>query len=217
MADMVKPERGERRWLVLMAKEPRCGAVKSRLARDIGAVAATGFYRHTLANVSRRLDGDPRWRTVIAVSPDTAVGSAVWPEGTARVRQGLGGLGARMQRVFDCLPPGPAIIIGTDIPEVSAEHIADAFRLLQRHDAVFGPADDGGYWLVGLKRSSRVRQIFANVRWSSAHALKDTLANLKGARVALAHPLSDVDDGESHRRWGAAGARVILPISRPAR
>ena len=211
MADMVKPERGNRRWLVLMAKEPRCGAVKSRLARDIGAVAATGFYRRTLANVCRRLNRDPRWHTIIAVSPDTAISSTVWPEGPALVPQGPGDLGARMQRVFDCLPPGPAIIIGTDIPQIGSGHIAAAFRALRGRDAVFGPANDGGYWLVGLERSPRVRQIFAGVRWSSVHTLKDTLANLEGARVALTHRLSDVDDGNSYRRLGTAGARVLLP------
>ena len=211
MADMVKPARGPRRWLVVMAKEPRCGAVKTRLSRDIGAVAATQFYRVTLANVSARLVRDPRWHTLIAVSPDTSIDSPVWPRGTALVPQGPGDLGVRMQRVFDCLAPGPAIIIGSDIPQVGAGHIAAAFRELQGHDAVLGPADDGGYWLVGLSRSPRVRNIFAQVRWSSDHALADTLDNLKGARVALAHNLSDVDDGHSHRRLGSAGSRIVLP------
>jgi rSAM/selenodomain-associated transferase 1 len=213
MADMTKPERGPRRWLIVMAKEPRCGAVKTRLARDIGAVAATRFYRHTLANISARLARDPRWRMLLAVSPDMAVGSPVWPCGTTLIPQGSGDLGARMQRVFDWLPPGPAIIVGTDIPEITAEKIAAAFCLLQRHDAVFGPAHDGGYWLAGLKRSPGVRRIFDHVRWSSAHTLTDTLANLKGACVALTQPLSDVDDGESHRRLGGAGSRIVLPYS----
>jgi glycosyltransferase A (GT-A) superfamily protein (DUF2064 family) len=150
---------------------------------------------------------------LLAVSPDMAVGSPVWPCGTTLIPQGSGDLGARMQRVFDWLPPGPAIIVGTDIPEITAEKIAAAFCLLQRHDAVFGPAHDGGYWLAGLKRSPGVRRIFDHVRWSSAHTLTDTLANLKGARVALTQPLSDVDDGESHRRLGGAGSRIVLPYS----
>ncbi|MHA1165953.1 MAG: TIGR04282 family arsenosugar biosynthesis glycosyltransferase [Alphaproteobacteria bacterium] len=207
----MKPERGPRRWLIVMAKEPRCGAVKTRLARDIGAVAATQFYRMTLANVSARLARDPRWRTIIAVSPDTSINSAVWPCGTALIPQGLGNLGARMQRVFDWLPSGPAIIVGTDIPEISAEKIAAAFSLLRGHDAVFGPANDGGYWLVGLKRSPRVRRIFDHVRWSSPHALTDTQANLEGARVALTQPLSDVDEGKNHRRLSSAGSRIVMP------
>jgi len=211
MADTLKPEAGPRRWLVAMAKAPRCGAVKTRLARGIGAVAATGFARTTLANICRRLARDPRWRMVIAVSPDRSVETHVWPSGVPVIAQGAGDLGARMQRVFDALAPGPAVIIGTDIPQISARRIATAFRLLQGHDAVLGPADDGGYWLVGLKRSPRVRRIFADVRWSSAHTYADTLANLNGARVALAEPLGDVDDELSHRRLGRAGSRVVLP------
>ncbi|GBE43766.1 2-phospho-L-lactate guanylyltransferase [bacterium BMS3Bbin10] len=214
MVEMARLEGGPRRWLVVMAKEPRCGAVKTRLSRDIGAVAATRFYRNIFANVCRRLVPDPRWRTIIAVSPDRATGSALWPEGAAIIPQGPGDLGARLQRVLDWLAPGPAIIIGTDIPEINAERIAAAFRLLRSHDAVFGPCDDGGYWMVGLRRSPRVRAIFADVRWSSAHTLADTRANLKGACVALTHPLEDVDDGASYRRLGAAGARVILPGQR---
>ncbi len=222
MAELVKPDRGPRRWLVVMAKEPRCGAVKTRLARDIGAVAATQFYRRTLLNVSARLARDARWRTLIAVTPDSAIASPVWPHGAGLVAQGKGDLGARMQRVFDTLPPGPVVIIGADIPEIGASHIARAFRALGSssseaagqikgsHDAVLGPAQDGGYWLVGLRRTPRVPGMFANVRWSSAHTLADTLANLAGARVAMLEPLEDVDDGISHRRLGDTGSRIML-------
>ena len=211
MADMVKRERGPRRWLVVMAKQPRCGAVKTRLAHDIGAVAATQFYRMTLANVSARLARDPRWRTLMAVSPDTSIDSAVWPEGTALIPQGRGDLGARMQRVFDCLPPGPVVIIGTDIPEITSRHIARAFEGLGQNDAVLGPCEDGGYWLVGARRVPAIVSLFDNVRWSSAHTLSDTLTNLKGARVHMLECLSDVDDGEGYRRLGSVAARVVPP------
>ncbi|WP_425283593.1 DUF2064 domain-containing protein [Methyloceanibacter stevinii] len=51
------------------------------------------------------------------------------------------------------MPPGPVVLVGSDIPRISRAHIAEAFRLLGNADAVFGPAQDGGYWLVGFKRS----------------------------------------------------------------
>lgn len=210
MVDIVKGERGPRRWLVLMAKEPRCGAVKSRLARDIGAVAATRFYRRTLASISARLVPDARWRTLIAATPDTSIESALWPPEAALMEQGPGNLGARMQRVFDFLPPGPAVIIGTDIPEITCRHISHAFSALGSSDAVLGPCDDGGYWLVGLRRTPKVLDIFAGVRWSSPHTLGDTLANLEGRHVAMLEPLGDVDDGKSYRRLGSAGSRIVL-------
>ncbi|MGA0394140.1 MAG: TIGR04282 family arsenosugar biosynthesis glycosyltransferase, partial [Rhodospirillales bacterium] len=115
---------------------------------------------------------------------------------------GTGDLGARMNRVMNALPPGPAVIIGSDIPTITPRHIAQAFKRLGSDDAVFGPATDGGYWLVGLKRRPTVPSIFRNVRWSSETALADTLANLKhGQRIALLEELEDVDDGYGYRRW----------------
>ena len=114
-----------------------------------------------------------------------------------------------MQRLFTRLPPGPVIIVGSDIPSIRPSHIAEAFRLLGGADAVLGPAPDGGYWLVGLKRTPRVPKPFAAVRWSGSHALSDTLANLKGRRVALAARLSDVDTAEDLRREGARAGRLI--------
>lgn len=202
------------RWLVVMAREPRAGAVKNRLARDIGTTAATGFYRHSLRSVMARVARDPRWRTVLAVTPDSARHSPAWPAGVARIPQGAGDLGQRMQRVFDWIPPGPVVIVGTDIPAIRASHIAQAFRQLGSHDAVFGPAADGGYWLVGLWRSPRVRRIFPRVRWSSAHTLADTLGNLDGTPVAMLECLEDVDEGKGHRRLKDTGGRVVLPPAR---
>lgn len=189
--------------LVVMAKTPRAGAVKRRLAQEIGSTRATFFYRTCLANTLRRLAPDPRFRLSVAVAPDTDVRSRLWAglaAGTTRMRQGGGDLGARMQRLFRVLPPGPAIIVGSDIPGISAEAVAKAFKLLGNEDAVFGAAPDGGYWLIGLRRSPRLFSPFAGVRWSSRHALADTLANLKGKRIAFAAPLTDVDEA---RGWSS--------------
>jgi glycosyltransferase A (GT-A) superfamily protein (DUF2064 family) len=158
-----------------------------------------------------RLARDPRWQTLLAVSPDSAVGARFWPRGIERLAQGRGDLGARMQRLFRLLPPGPAIIVGSDIPSIAASDIACAFRLLGNADAVFGRAPDGGYWLVGLRRTPRLLAPFVGVRWSGPHALADTLGNLKGSRVALAATLSDVDTEESYRRLGRNWQRLIQP------
>jgi glycosyltransferase A (GT-A) superfamily protein (DUF2064 family) len=85
-----------------------------------------------------------------------------------------------------------AVLVGSDIPGLARADIAAAFRALGRAQAVFGPAEDGGYWLVGLgpRRPSRP---FAAVRWSGPHALGDTLANFAGRRIALLRRLRDVD------------------------
>jgi rSAM/selenodomain-associated transferase 1 len=194
-----------------MAKSPRAGRIKQRLAASAGVVSAARFYRVCLTHTLMRLGCDPRWQTLLAVSPDVDVSAPLWPRGVERVPQGEGDLAVRMQRLFRRLPPGPAIIVGSDIPAISPSDIARAFRLLGNGDAVFGRATDGGYWLVGLRRTPRVLAPFTNVRWSGPHALADTLRNLNGRRVAFAATLSDVDSEEDCRRLRENWERLIPP------
>lgn len=187
-----------------MVKPPLAGRAKTRLAREVGAVEAAAFYRHTSRAVIRRLASDPRWQTVLAVTPDVDIGARFWPGSIARVAQGGGGLGVRMQRPMNHLPPGPVVLIGTDIPAVRPSNIAEAFRLLGENDVVFGPATDGGFWLVGQRRTPRAVDAFRGVRWSAAETLSDTLRNLESHRVGMAATLSDVDDAAdlvSVRSW----------------
>lgn len=188
--------------LVAFVKAPRVGRVKSRLARDIGAVAAWQFYRTIMARVLRTLDGNDRWFRWLAITPDPTVAEAVlWPCGWRRMPQGPGDLGARMGRVMKTLPPGPVVIIGTDVPGIRPRHIAQAFHALGRHEAVFGPAADGGYWLVGLRRRPRCPEIFAGVQWSTQAALADTIANLPKTSVAMLETLQDIDTGADLDGW----------------
>ncbi|HEY0837706.1 MAG TPA: DUF2064 domain-containing protein, partial [Azospirillum sp.] len=114
-----------------------------------------------------------------------------------------GDLGARMVRPLRALPPGPVVVVGSDIPDLDAPHVARAFRALGRHAFVFGPAGDGGYWLVGARRSRRVPAgLFRDVRWSTEHALADTLAGLTpGSSIGFVDVLDDVDDAAAYKRW----------------
>jgi rSAM/selenodomain-associated transferase 1 len=190
-----------RRQLVVMVKEPHPGRVKTRLGADIGMVSAAWWFRHQVAGLLRRLE-DPRWRLILAVSPDReGRASRVWPGHLPRVAQGRGDLGDRMGRLLRRLPPGPVCIVGGDVPGLDKGHVARAFDLLGGHDAVFGPAPDGGYWLVGMTRIAPPPvTLFRNVRWSTSHALQDSIDSLPGRRVALADTLSDVDTAEDLRR-----------------
>lgn len=187
------------------------GRVKTRLASDIGTAQATRFCRHSAVCLIQRLRAAPFWRLVLAITPDRAIYAAFsQARPLHRVPQGNGDLGQRMQRLFDNAPPGPAIIIGSDIPGITPTHIREAFRLLGKNDAVLGPAPDGGFWLVGLRRTPRVPRIFTKVAWSGPNTLADTLANLAGHRVDFAAKLEDVDDGPSYRRLGGTDSRVVL-------
>jgi len=202
--------------LVIMAKSPVAGRVKRRLAREIGDVATVRFYRSALAHIVCRLAADPRWRTYLAVAPDTAVTAPIWPSprNVARIPQGAGDLGTRMQALFERLPPGPVVIVGTDIPAIRPSHVARAFKLLGHADVVFGPTPDGGYWLVGQKRSPRPVVPFDGVPWSTEDALAATLANLRGKIVAFAPRLSDVDTPEDFSREGKNAERLMPSLGR---
>lgn len=180
--------------LVIMVKEPRPGRVKTRLGRDIGLTNAAWWFRHQTRALLRRIE-DPRWDTLLAVSPDIeGMNSRVWPAQFPRVAQGRGDLGDRMARLLRGLPQGPVCIIGADIPAVSRPHIAEAFRALGNHEAVFGPAPDGGYWLVGMKRARPpIASILQNVRWSSKHALADSARSLGDVTIGMVQTLRDVD------------------------
>jgi len=177
-----------------MLKEPRAGRVKTRLGREIGMIEAAWWFRHQTARLLRRVE-DPRWRLVLAVTPDRAgMASRVWPGHLPRVAQGGGDLGDRMGRLLRAMPPGPVCIIGGDIPGVRKAHLAKAFSMLGQNDAVFGPAEDGGFWLVGMKRVARPPAgVFRGVRWSTAAALEDSVASLSGCRVGYCDTLRDVD------------------------
>lgn len=197
--------------LLVMAKRPELGRVKTRLGREIGAVAATGFYRSTSRAVIGRLAVDPRWKMSLAVAPDTAIRDRAWPCHVSRLAQGSGDLGRRMHRIAGKPPPGPVLIVGTDIPAIAPRHIWRAFRTLGSSDAVLGPAADGGFWLVGFRRTPRLPAAFENVRWSTAHTLADTVASLRPATVAFADTLSDVDTAAEHSGCRAWSGRRVLP------
>jgi hypothetical protein len=191
-----------RRTVVLFVRVPALGRGKRRLAREIGDVAAVRFERQMLALLLRRLGRHRRWRLRIAATPDRG-----WrqrprrPGRSERVDQGPGDLGARMSRAIAACPPGPVVLVGADIPAMQPRHIAAAFAVLGARDLVFGPAEDGGFWLVGVRRRQCLRSLFAAVRWSTGDALADVLANLPDhLGVGLVERLADVDDGVAYRR-----------------
>ena len=191
-----------RRHLVLFVRAPQLGVGKRRLAREIGDVATVRFERLMIALLLRRLAHDRRWRLRIAVTPDKARHHARhWRRGIEAVGQGGGDLGVRMRRALTDCPPGPVVLVGGDIPALAAGHVAAAFRLLGSHDLVFGPAEDGGFWLFGARHPRHLPPLFEQVRWSGPHALADTLAGLpQRVSVGFAGRLEDVDDGEAYRR-----------------
>lgn len=177
-----------------MVKEPHPGRVKTRLGRDIGMVPAAWWFRHQTKRLTRKLARDPRWQTVLAVSPDVeGLTSRVWPPHVSRTPQGRGNLGDRMARQMRDIP-GDVVVIGADIPGITPNLIMQAFHVLGAHDAVIGPAPDGGYWLVGTSgRKAQSPRFMKNVRWSTRYAMEDTIASMDGLSIAQIDTLRDVD------------------------
>lgn len=198
----------------MMAKEPVLGRVKTRLARAIGAAQAVRFYRAASSAVLRRISGDPRFETIIGLTPAPAFGSRAGsiPHHLRRIDQGRGDLGTRMLQLAQCAPPGPVLVVGSDIPAITSRVLVAASKSLGRNDVVFGPADDGGFWLVGFSRRRPVPQsIFEHVRWSHADTLADVLGNCGGLRVGFVDKLSDVDSAGDLKRLAHRTGRLILP------
>lgn len=202
---MIRSRQPENR-LVVFLKQPQRGRVKKRLAVGIGASAALSFYRQMIG-ATLRSTRNPCWRTTLAITPDRRRSwlRRLGKKNSDVMPQGSGDLGCRMARTIQKLAPSRVLIVGTDIPGLNAGIVAHAFKLLRNHDAVFGPAVDGGFWLVGIAKPQRARRIFDKVRWSTESALRDVRKNFHpNARIALVDKLDDVDDEAAYRRFLAA-------------
>jgi uncharacterized protein len=193
-----------RKTLIIFAKTPRRGLVKSRLARDIGGAAATRWYRQNLALTLRRLGLTKRWDCRIIAAPHHAA-AWPWPKPWRFSHQARGDLGQRMLKALRSAGKNHTVLIGSDIPGIEPQHIAEAFKELGRNDAVFGPSADGGYWLVGFSPRYRGNP-FTDVRWSTEWALEDTVAGFRsGTKVGFVAEMQDVDEGPD---LAAATSRV---------
>jgi uncharacterized protein len=185
--------------LLVFAKAPRVGSGKQRLAAEIGRAEAWRVNRALQAHTLRQAC-DPRWRTLLRVTPDPAVREhiEIWPRGVERLAQGGGDLGERLARAL--APHDHVAVIGADCPELCRVLIADAFAALKRAAFAMGRAEDGGFWLLAARSGRAAAAAMKHVRWSSAHAANDVLKRL-GADVALLPTLYDIDTAADLKRW----------------
>jgi len=197
---MVIPEH----HLLIFAKEPLLGRVKTRLANEIGAEKALCVYSilldHTLGQ-ARRV---PVTRILYATPDESIQQGAAWAPGCSHYApQGEGDLGVRLSHAFaSSFQSGASkvVVIGTDCPGITSDHLNAAFNQLEMVDAVVGPSFDGGYWLLGLRKS--IPEIFANIAWSTASVLAMTtgILNTAGFSYISLEKLRDVDTLDDLRR-----------------
>lgn len=189
------------REVIVFARAPVPGRVKTRLAADLGPERATRIYRWLGRATVDALRPGPWAVTVYVEPPDDVSTESVrdWlGHGVEYQGQTAGDLGTRMAAaIADALGRTSAVcVVGTDIPDVHESTVQDAFDALETHDLVLGPATDGGYYLVGLTQPRP--ELFRDIPWSTDRVLELTLerAHAAGLRVAALEPRTDVDTVE---------------------
>ncbi|MEL8056961.1 MAG: DUF2064 domain-containing protein [Pseudomonadota bacterium] len=195
----------KRAQIFVYAKPPRIGLAKTRLAKTLGSSVQARRIATALQAKTLRATLSGPWETILYTAPDKELSSSLggmWPLHLERRSQGPGDLTDRLNKGLREAAPGPVLFIGSDAPDISPALLRQAVRELQRHDAVFGPAQDGGFWLFGLNKTARTKSPFYNVRWSGPHAMEDVWANLPDhASIGMLPQLIDIDEAKDWEVW----------------
>jgi rSAM/selenodomain-associated transferase 1 len=186
--------RTSQRALLIFTRNPEPGKCKTRLAASIGDLAALNIYRflvqHT-ATIARDLQGVDR----MVYFSEQPVDVSFWAPAYFNYKVQTGeDLGARMLQAFReafSLGYSEAVLIGSDLYDLSSDDLRKAFGQLGRHDVVLGPAGDGGYYLIGMKKAMPL--LFQGKKWGTDTVLKETLQNLKEVETCLLPVRNDVD------------------------
>lgn len=194
--------------LCVFARVPELGAVKTRLAQGIGAERALRAHEQLVRGCLQQLADLQQLRVELWVAgpvdhPGAVAWSAEW--GLPLRSQRGAELGARMADAMEqSLASAPfAIIVGTDCPTLSSDYVRQAVRELAQHDLVLGPAEDGGYGLIGLRRP--VAELFTEMPWGSKAVTAETLTRARQQQldVQLLSTLWDVDTEADWQRFVA--------------
>ncbi|MFI9592929.1 TIGR04282 family arsenosugar biosynthesis glycosyltransferase [Nonomuraea sp. NPDC052265] len=195
--------------IVLIAKEPVAGRVKTRLTPPYSPAEAAALAEAALRDSLRAVAAAPACQRVLAL--DGLPGRWL-PRGFVVIPQRGTGLDERLAAAFadvHRLRPGPVVLIGMDTPQVTPELLREAGEALEEHDAVYGPAADGGFWLLGLRRPDPA--LLLGVPMSHAETGKLQLDRLDRAGLTVHHlpELIDVDTAAD-----AAAVASEAPASR---
>ena len=185
--------------LIVFVKNIKLGSVKTRLAKTVGNDVAFTIYKE-LVKITEKVTGNIDVAKRIYFS-DKIVNTK-WIGTEKRVQKGID-LGKRMENAFkEGFNDGykKIVLIGSDLPDISTNIIEQGFAVLEKKEVVFGPAEDGGYYLVGLTKPTSL--IFKNKRWSTPNLLETTINELqtKNIEVSLLKVLNDVDTFEDYKK-----------------
>lgn len=186
--------------ILVFVRAPEAGRVKTRLAATLGAEGALRVYRRLAEHTVREARAAGAELRIHFTPPDREAEVRAWlGDGPLYLPQSAGDLGARMEAAFRAAFDAGAervVIIGSDLPDLSAALLRRALAALDTHPAVLGPARDGGYYLLGMR--TMIPGIFADIPWSTPEVLALTLHRMRAAAIepALLETLSDVDEAD---------------------
>ncbi|MBV6656123.1 MAG: TIGR04282 family arsenosugar biosynthesis glycosyltransferase [Mameliella sp.] len=192
-----------KRALIIFVRNPEKGKVKTRLAKGVGEDKALAIYKALLTKTRTVAEGVDALRLLfyrVQIRTDDS-----WPNDAFEKRQQEGeDLGARMAHAFDIAlqEAESAIIVGSDIAQISTPIIENAFNLLEEKDYVLGPSIDGGYYLLGMKQPSPF--LFQNMEWSTDQVSRTTQDRIleRNCSLGFAPTLSDIDYAEDWEKYG---------------
>jgi uncharacterized protein len=184
--------------LVLFARYPTAGAAKTRLIPALGPQRAAAVHRLLTERTLTVLKASGHCVELHYTGADEAAFQDWLGNGFALVQQVEGDL---TDRLMAALNPAPVIFLGADTPDLSVHHVAQAVTALDTHPVVLGPADDGGYYLIGMKQP--MPELLTNMPWSTDQVLPETLRRLAalGIEPAFLETLHDCDRPEDVPRW----------------
>lgn len=180
-----------RKALIIMAKRPELGKCKTRLAAGIGAESALLVYKKLLSHT-------------LETAEKTSIPTYLYLSGEGHLKvsqsfsskeQSNGDLGERMHQAFEevLIDCDSVVMIGTDCPEINSDLLLEAFEELNQNDVVFGPSEDGGYYLIGMKALHQ--ELFQDIEWSTPEVLAKSIlyAEKKRLKIGKIRQLNDVD------------------------
>jgi uncharacterized protein len=188
--------------IIIFVKNAEPGKVKTRLAKSVGNHAALSVY-HKLLEITECEVHPVKAEKVVAYSGYIAEGDYFPAERYRKVIQQGDNLGERMQNAFEhSFRDGSqkVLLIGSDCPELKTKHLSEAFDKLDQSDVVLGPARDGGYYLIGLKKC--YAELFRGIKWSTQQVLKQTMDKIRSLNLTceLLEELADIDTLEDLRK-----------------
>ncbi len=183
--------------LILFLKYPQPGQVKTRLAAVLGDDFTLELYKCFISDISAMIHAVNADSVILYSGPED-ISFTEFPDNKIILQRGKD-IGERMYNAFlDVFSEGAGkcVLIGSDVPDITAGLLQDAFDILERSDVVLGPSTDGGYYCIGFKHNNLNKSVFENIPWSTSRVFSETIRSMKkaGLKAGFLSRLSDIDD-----------------------